>query len=529
VRLADVFLSYARPEEAIAGRVARELSKKGCSVWLDRELPVHRAYSDVIATELESATAVLVLWSAVSVESQWVRSEANRARELGKLVQARLDDARLPMPFDQIQCADLRGWRSGRAHAGWAQVVQSVRVLRGVDSGAPAAFRTQPVATRRGLLIGAGAASVVAAGGTLLWLRKTGSDHASPEAALLLQKGIDTLQSDDVFAADNPGSLRDAIALLTEATETDPRSAEGWGSLALAYAALKRVSPPAVRSGLEVRSRSAAAKAFEIDLHEPRASGALLLLQPLYGHWVDAERADRQALRDTPQRTPLLLFVMADMLRSVGRCKEAAAISMKFDRKQFIIPGADEQVLLDFWAAGDLQQADEALRLAVQHWPQHPQVWRTRIAYLMYSGRASEALQLLHDQSERPPGTPDDLVQAATATAKALAGEGDAKDAVGRNLAYLSSNASAIVPVVYACAALGDLANVFAILSGYYFGQGQWGKVAPAAGDEDRQTGSLFQPPMRSVWHDPRFSQMLARIGLDAYWRRSGTVPDFRR
>jgi hypothetical protein len=33
---------------------------------------------------------------------------------------------------------------------------------------------------------------------------------------------------------------------------------------------------------------------------------------------------------------------------------------------------------------------------------------------------------------------------------------------------------------------------------------------------------------MRSLWRDQRFSQLLDRIGLNSYWRQSGTVPDFR-
>lgn len=105
--MADIFLSYARPSATEAQRIAAKLREQGYSVWFDEELPAHRAYADVIAKELDAATAVLVLWSEAAARSQWVRSEANRAREKGNLVQARLDGARLPMPFDQIQCAPL--------------------------------------------------------------------------------------------------------------------------------------------------------------------------------------------------------------------------------------------------------------------------------------------------------------------------------------------------------------------------------------------------------------------------------------
>src|SRR4029078_6146675 len=80
------------------------------SVWRDDELPAHRAYSDVIEERLKSAKAVVVLWSCDSAKSLWVRAEADSAREAGTLVQATLDSALPPMPFNQIQCADLNGW-----------------------------------------------------------------------------------------------------------------------------------------------------------------------------------------------------------------------------------------------------------------------------------------------------------------------------------------------------------------------------------------------------------------------------------
>jgi tetratricopeptide (TPR) repeat protein len=524
--VAEVFLSYARPDAAAAERIARELGKCGWSVWYDAELPAHRAYSDVIATELESARAVLVLWSKAAADSQWVRSEANRARELEKLVQSRLDGVRLPMPFDQIQCADLTKWRGG-PNRGWSQVQGSIEALLGGGAATPA-HATAPVASRRYVLIGGAAAGAAIAVGGLAWFAHPGADRPSPEALLLIQKGNDALQNNDVFAAPDSGSLANAIALLTEATQADPRSAGAWGSLALANAGLKRVSPLAQRPGLDSRSRSAAATALKLDPSEPRAAAALLLLQPLYRHWRAAEQADRAALKRSPP-IPLLNFLLSETLGSVGRWREAAAVSIQADRKHFIIPGADRRVVVDLWAAGDLQGADEALKLAVDHWPQQPQVWQTRLSYLMYSGRPSDALALLHNGAERPPGTAEGLVRAVDATAKALAGEGDARDGVVRSLEYLKSEPAAAFAAVHACAALGDLETSFAILRGYYFNEGQWSGAAPPAGDEDRTTSALFLPPMKAAWSDARFAQLLQRIGLEDYWRQSGTQPDFRR
>jgi len=127
----DVFISYARRSEDEARRIAELLRDHGFSVWRDDELPAHRAYSDVIEERLKSAKAVLVLWSAESTKSHWVRAEADSAREAGTLVQATLDGILPPMPFNQIQCADLKGWDADKNSAGWQKLESSVAALVG--------------------------------------------------------------------------------------------------------------------------------------------------------------------------------------------------------------------------------------------------------------------------------------------------------------------------------------------------------------------------------------------------------------
>ena len=130
-----MFLSYARGDEAVARRVAKAFAGAGFDVWWDADLPAHRAYSDVIERNLEVAKAVVVLWSATAAKSQWVRAEADFARNAGKLVQAQLDATLPPMPFNQIQCADLKGWRGSPSHAGWSKLRSSVAALVSGEEG----------------------------------------------------------------------------------------------------------------------------------------------------------------------------------------------------------------------------------------------------------------------------------------------------------------------------------------------------------------------------------------------------------
>jgi adenylate cyclase len=135
--MADVFVSYARQDEAKADLVAGALRAVGHEVWRDDELPAHRAYADVIEERLKSAKAVVVLWSADAAKSQWVRAEADAARAAGTLVQASLDGSVPPMPFNQIQCADLGSWNGNDENAGWRKLTGSVAALAGGVSATP--------------------------------------------------------------------------------------------------------------------------------------------------------------------------------------------------------------------------------------------------------------------------------------------------------------------------------------------------------------------------------------------------------
>ena len=129
--MADVFISYARPDEGQAERVADALRTAGYKVWRDDDLPAHRAYADVIEERLKGAMAVVVLWSDDAARSQWVRAEADAARSAGTLVQATLNGTIPPMPFNQIQCADLNGWDGKGETPGWRKVAASVEALVG--------------------------------------------------------------------------------------------------------------------------------------------------------------------------------------------------------------------------------------------------------------------------------------------------------------------------------------------------------------------------------------------------------------
>ena len=150
--MSDIFISYARPNEGLAKTVAETLRAQGYGVWRDDELPAHRAYGDVIEERIREAKAVLVLWSSDAARSQWVRAEADAARGAGTLVQVSIDGSLPPMPFNQIQCADLAGWTGEMGNLGWQKVMGSIASLAG-DTIAQSEPASPAAAPRRDVVV----------------------------------------------------------------------------------------------------------------------------------------------------------------------------------------------------------------------------------------------------------------------------------------------------------------------------------------------------------------------------------------
>ena len=530
--MADVFISYARSSARIAKAAAAALSKDGFSAWMDENLPANRAYADVISERLDEAKAVLVLWSKDAAASHWVRSEADRARGKGTLVQASVDGSVPPMPFDQIQCADLRGWRGDPAAASWRRLRENIAELAAPTGSAQQPGRQQRTIGRRALVAGAGVAAV-AAGAGFLGLRSLRTYEPPAEAEVLRQKAIAIMQDG------RPAEQNQAIIYLKEATQLAPDYAAAWGGLALNYAVRKFQVPVAARAGEDARCRSAANRALELDPKNPLAHSALLLLTPTYRRWREVEQRARVLVgRIAP--IPLTFHNVGDLLVDVGRSSDALEIYEKIDRKEFLIPLSERSIIQALWNAGRLQLAEQRLDEAVRRWPQHYAVWNLRAAFLTHTGRAEEAVRMLEDASVRPVAFPEEQLNAALITARAMTGAVPAQEAIRFNLDLLNAGSPDVLmglnrklslaqQVAQRCAALGDIDAAFSLLDGYYFGEGHWAKVAPTAGDMDRSTYCLFEQPMRRLRRDPRFAGLTRRIGLDLYWQQTGKSPDFRR
>lgn len=126
--MADVFVSYASDDEERARLVAKALEAEGLSVWWDPALKPGESVRSVIRQAIAAAQAVVVLWTAQSVESHWVCAEAEEGRERGILVPLLMEEGvEPPFGFGLIHAARLHDWNGQPTHDEWEDVVDQVR------------------------------------------------------------------------------------------------------------------------------------------------------------------------------------------------------------------------------------------------------------------------------------------------------------------------------------------------------------------------------------------------------------------
>jgi len=125
----DIFLSYASEDRPKAATVASALEGEGWSVWWDRSIPAGKTFAEVIEEALHAAKCVVVLWSRASIESEWVKLEADRAARRRVLIPVLVEDVEIPFEFSRIQAANLVTWKGSRSDPNFVSLTDSIATL----------------------------------------------------------------------------------------------------------------------------------------------------------------------------------------------------------------------------------------------------------------------------------------------------------------------------------------------------------------------------------------------------------------
>jgi hypothetical protein len=106
----DIFMSYAQEDRPVAARLAEKLREDGWDVFWDRRIEVGAQWNDEIQRALRGARCVIVLWSAASRNSFWVRGEAADACERNTYFPVRIDETEPPRLFRHLQAEPMANW-----------------------------------------------------------------------------------------------------------------------------------------------------------------------------------------------------------------------------------------------------------------------------------------------------------------------------------------------------------------------------------------------------------------------------------
>lgn len=118
LRQPHIFISFKTEERASALALKEALEQGGLSVWWQENIQCGREWHGEIDAALLSAGCVVVLWTAASIKSPWVRHEASQAVARGVYTPVRLSPMAIGSPFDRIQATDLFNWKGDANHPG---------------------------------------------------------------------------------------------------------------------------------------------------------------------------------------------------------------------------------------------------------------------------------------------------------------------------------------------------------------------------------------------------------------------------
>lgn len=141
--MSQIFLSYSSNDRERVIPLVHALQEDGYTVWWDREIRPGPSFDREIEREISEAGCIVVVWSANSVESEWVRAEVEEGARRGLLVPVLIDEVLPPLAHRRRQAANLTGW-DGERDGEYAKLVSGIEATLGGEQPQPEVNDTRP-------------------------------------------------------------------------------------------------------------------------------------------------------------------------------------------------------------------------------------------------------------------------------------------------------------------------------------------------------------------------------------------------
>jgi len=133
----DIFFSYKREEKERILPIVRALEAHDWTVWWDTKILPGDTFRKTITKALKDSHCVVVAWSELSVESDWVCDEAVQGKRKNKLVPILIDDVDIPLGFGEYQAANLVHWNGNLKDEEFQKLIAKISAIVGGQEAVP--------------------------------------------------------------------------------------------------------------------------------------------------------------------------------------------------------------------------------------------------------------------------------------------------------------------------------------------------------------------------------------------------------
>lgn len=288
----------------------------------------------------------------------------------------------------------------------------------------------------------------------------------------------------------------------------------GWSALALATVPLA-AAQSAEAMQLREQGRVAARTSMELDSRNPEGYMALAGLFPL-DRYVEREALLKKALSVRPTECGCERQAYGDFLASVGRMEEAVEQYERARDMRPLAPFSNLRFAQALYMVGRNEEADVVLHSTLQLWPDATSLRLLKIKSALWTRRYDEAIAELSAPDLPLTSTQRRALAAAFAALKSSNSALRAKS-VADLQGFAADPRYNDKVIVGTLAALG--ARVAALQAAE--------NLVRSRGLFDAEV--LFEPNMAAARAEPRYAELVRKLGLVGYWRSAPNPPDICR